>query len=256
MLSDTEGSAVQAGPSFFVSLAAFRVPRAGSGSSPVPFSALLLGSEVARHRSSRLTSDGERKRILDRSAKNEQNGAMTHLGLKSGIVKLVPSHLTEWKEFFEAERTLLAERLGRSAIDIQHIGSTAIPGISAKPIIDIMLGVRRMDRLIELVAILGSLDYVHKGEAGVPGRQFFARGNPTLVHLHMTEHGSPFWHEHIVFRDHLISSAEDREAYASLKQVLAAMYPDDRDAYTAGKSAFITDVLHRIAANKRGQSAN
>lgn len=172
-----------------------------------------------------------------------------HLGLKSGTVSLVPSHHAEWQEFYRTESATLEKRLSGLFLGIEHVGSTAIPGLWAKPIVDIMIGVRDLARLDEYIARLSAIGYTHKGEAGIPGRQFFTRGDPTVAHIHITVHGSEFWREHVIFRDHLAKYPKDREAYEALKKVLAAMYPNDRDAYTEGKSAFIADVMAQYRAN-------
>lgn len=148
-----------------------------------------------------------------------------------------------WPEKFIRERTLLQDSLRDLAIHIDHIGSTAVPGLKAKPVIDIMVTVKRLE-LNDVQTRLEALGYVH-----VPidenGRLFFRKGLPRTHHLHLVEADGEERQIHLRFRDRLIAHPEDTAEYQSLKEELAARYAQDRDAYTRGKEKLIQDILGR-----------
>ncbi|WP_205665661.1 GrpB family protein [Anoxybacter fermentans] len=173
-------------------------------------------------------------------------GEFNLLGLKRGIVKLHP-YTNEWKRLYEEEKNLLWSSIGNYVVDIQHIGSTSIPGIEAKPIIDIMVGVRNLEDGEKCVEFLEKLGYEYKGEHGIPGRLFFAKGDSTMRthHLHMVEWNSDFWRNHLLFRNYLRKHEDVAEEYLKLKRELAEKFAKDRDAYTAGKADFIQRVLKK-----------
>lgn len=130
---------------------------------------------------------------------------------------------------------------------IEHIGSTAVPGLVAKPIIDIMLGVEALARFEPRIPDLQALGYRYRPEleSEIPERRFFVRvrGAARTHHLHVVQAGCGFWADHLLFRDHLRNRPETREAYNRVKLSLARQYRDDRDAYAQGKTAFIQQVL-------------
>jgi GrpB-like predicted nucleotidyltransferase (UPF0157 family) len=129
---------------------------------------------------------------------------------------------------------------------IEHFGSTAIPGVPAKPIIDILLGADRR-HWSTIVQALKRLAYVHWEGNPNADREFFVKGMPPFGtcrthHVHLCEVGGPLW-ERLLFRDYLQHHAEDRLAYATLKQRLAVAYPEDREAYTRGKEALVAEIM-------------
>lgn len=129
--------------------------------------------------------------------------------------------------------------LGEWALAIEHIGSTAIPDMPSKPIIDIAVGIRDFDEAFASVPLLSGLGYNFRGEVGVPHRHFFILGKPRTHHVHMYELTSEDWQQRIAFRDALrINRASARE-YAELKQKLAQQFPKDIASYSAGKKEFI-----------------
>jgi len=169
------------------------------------------------------------------------------IGLEKGIVRLVPYHPV-WKDLFEAEKErilLIIKDIPNCEVirDVQHIGSTAIPGIAAKPIIDIGMAVTNFEAGYALVKPLEELGYVYKGENGVPNRHYFDYGNPCIVHLHVFGQDSDEWQNHILFRDYLIRHPEIAKQYEQLKIELAEKYCTDREKYTDGKGAFIQNVV-------------
>ena len=160
------------------------------------------------------------------------------------VVEYDPS----WPERYERERAAIVEALGdvmEGVAGIEHVGSTAVPGLAAKPIIDIMVGLRELPVGERCVQPLEALEYEYRGEAGIPGRYYFRKGNPRSHHLHMVEHGSEFWRRHILFRDLLRKRPAVAREYAALKKELAVRYRTDRLAYTEAKTPFIDAALAR-----------
>ena len=166
------------------------------------------------------------------------------LGLQKGIVKLAP-HTELWHQLFAEEEARLREAIGEHVVAIEHIGSTAICGLPAKPIIDIAAAVREAVDAQACVRLLENIGYEYRGESGIAGRYYFVKGEPRTHHLHMVESGSDFWRDHLLFRDYLRRHREVAEKYERLKRDLAIMYEKDRGAYTEGKSRFIEEVLKR-----------
>ena len=157
-----------------------------------------------------------------------------------------------WPATFEIERDRLWTIFGRDAVLIEHIGSTAVPGLGAKPIIDVMLGsasLQMVERKIPELAAEG-YRYVPEFERAMPERRYFVKpdGQPGYFHLHAVVMDTPFWKRHLAFRDALRADAALAQEYWKLKQRLAARFPDDRAAYTDGKSAFIRTVTARLGA--------
>ncbi len=152
-----------------------------------------------------------------------------------------------WPSAFEEERARLDAALPGVFRDIAHIGSTAVPGLHTKPIIDLLAGVGSIDEAIALAARLRAVGYTTPPgmNEDLVDRQFFmrhARGRRTH-HLHVVVHDAPGWHERIAFRDRLRTDPLLQQRYAMLKAELAERFANDRDAYTEGKSAFIRDAL-------------
>ena len=170
----------------------------------------------------------------------------TPLGLKKGSVTL-SGYSKEWLMIFRAERKLLKVKLGKLPVRISHIGSTAIPGLCAKPILDIMLEVLSLGKAEKAVSLFESCGYLVKPreEDPVPGRLFFSKDVDGLrcFHLHVTEASSTFSKEHLRFRNILRKDIKVAQAYARLKHRLSKTFPDDRNAYINGKAEFIFGVL-------------
>ena len=163
-------------------------------------------------------------------------------GLLPGKVFLTePS--PQWTQLFEEEAGRIAGRLGAVVVAIEHYGSTSIPGIKAKPIIDLLIGVPHLDEALRLVEAMQGLGYDYAAHAGVPGHHVFGRGAARTHLAHFVEHAGESWFECLRFRDRLRADTELARAYERLKIELAAKYPRDRAAYTAGKSAFVARIL-------------
>lgn len=150
------------------------------------------------------------------------------------------------KQRFEEERLRIAIGLGRLPAAIEHIGSTAIAGIRAKPIIDVLVGLRALP-LTAAIAPLVALGYEHVEGAGGDERLYFRRGSPRLYQVHVVLFDSPTWRRHIIFRDWLNLHPDLAREYEALKVDLAARFPHDRDAYAKSKDPFVERVLAEAA---------
>jgi GrpB-like predicted nucleotidyltransferase (UPF0157 family) len=170
------------------------------------------------------------------------------LGLESKTVRVV-RYDSEWPRLFDAESGRLHQFFSRVnlAISIEHTGSTAVPGLAAKPILDILAGYPRGAEVRPYVDTLVAAGYEHRGESGIPGREFFRRGNPRAYHVHLTAIDSSFWRDHLKFRDRLRADESLRDAYTALKYDLAAKFPRDRESYIDGKESFVKEVLASTA---------
>lgn len=164
------------------------------------------------------------------------------LGLESGVVRVVP-YDPEWPRLFQAEARRLIAGLAPIPVVLEHTGSTSVPGLSAKPVLDMLAGFVEGAPVEAYIERLVGCGYVHRGEQGIPGREFFRRGEPRAYHIHLTHIGSQFWREHLAFRDYVRTHPATREEYARLKYELAAKFPHDRTAYIDGKGPFVRQVL-------------
>jgi len=150
-----------------------------------------------------------------------------------------------WPSQFDAERAILLEAIGPWLVGpIEHVGSTAIPGLAAKPVIDIMAGVETLDASRAAIAALAGHQYCY-----YPYRadvmHWFCKPSPAhrTHHLHLVPYGSPHWIRQIAFRDYLRAHAAVADEYAQLKRRLADEHRFDREAYTDAKTPFIEAVL-------------
>lgn len=148
-----------------------------------------------------------------------------------------------WPMMFEAEATRIEEACAGLAIRLEHIGSTSVPGMSAKPVIDILAGRPPRSQPAPYIAAITRLGYEHKGAFGVPGREYFRRGTPRSHHIHLVSWSSAVWQDHLRFRDLLRSDPVIARDYEALKRELAIANANDRRAYTDGKGPFIRAVL-------------
>ena len=133
-------------------------------------------------------------------------------------------------------------------VDIQHVGSTAIPNLAAKPILDLTIGVTNLEEIQGLIAILLNEDYIFWEDNPDKSKLFFVKGMPPFAkqrthHIHVMPISHPEWLLRPLFRDYLITHPEARQAYADLKHKLAALYQYDREAYTEAKTAFVRAIL-------------
>lgn len=151
-----------------------------------------------------------------------------------------------WPGAYERERAAILAALGDLVLAIEHVGSTAVPGLGAKPIIDIMVGLRRLADGEKCVGQLEALGFEHRGDGGIPGRLYFRKklaDGLRTHHIHMVEQGSDFWDRHILFRDYLREHPQEAKEYYRLKVRLAAQFGDDRLGYTEAKTEFIESAV-------------
>jgi len=167
----------------------------------------------------------------------------------------VVAHSQGWAAEFRADARRLRDALGDEVVAVNHVGSTAIPGISAKPIIDILLEVREVERLDVLGPEMSGLGYEARGEFGIPGRRFFVKnaGLRRTHHIHAFATGTPELERHLAFRDYMISHPENARAYGRLKEGLAREFPTDIEAYMDGKDAFIKEMEREALAWRRSR---
>lgn len=164
-----------------------------------------------------------------------------------------------WSDLFQEEADELTAMFGGEVVAIHHIGSTAIPGIHAKPIIDILVEVQDIERIDAFNQEMAERGYVPKGEFGIRGRRFFIKGTEEsrTHHVHVFQTGDAEFERHLVFRDYLRAHPEEAQAYSRLKQELARRFPNDIDSYMAGKDDLIKATERKARAWKsRGESAD
>jgi len=160
----------------------------------------------------------------------------------------------QWPVKFEEEKTQIVEALGDLVADVQHVGSTSVPGLAAKPIIDIMVAIKGESGMVRSITPLVKIGYVCLGEFGIPGRNYYRRnaevaglglshgGIARTHHLHTFPAGHAEWDRHIQFRDYLRSHPDAARDYETLKRDLASQFPADMDGYTDAKTEFIKAI--------------
>lgn len=160
------------------------------------------------------------------------------------IVELHP-HNPEWVSKFEREKTRILEALGDKTLAIEHIGSTSINGLAAKPIIDIMVGVDNLNQVADWIPLLLDIKYEYVPKPECIDRRFFRKGpwGQGICHLHICEHDSTEWQDKILFREYLRLHPEAVREYAFLKEELAHVHKLDRHAYTERKGPFIRRII-------------
>jgi GrpB-like predicted nucleotidyltransferase (UPF0157 family) len=172
-----------------------------------------------------------------------------------GLVRCLP-YDPEWKIQFGLVRDMLAGALGEIALAIEHVGSTSVEGLAAKPILDLDVVIATRYDLPEVERRLVTLSFFHYGDGDIPGREIFRRtfeDEFMAYHVYVCAQDSVELSQHLAFRDWLRSHPEDRDAYGRLKTELAARFPHDIDGYMAGKHDFIQERLARIADEENGK---
>jgi GrpB-like predicted nucleotidyltransferase (UPF0157 family) len=153
-----------------------------------------------------------------------------------------------WPAAFEALRARAAGVLGELAVAIEHVGSTSVPGLAAKPIIDIDVVVRSPDEIPAAIEALATIGYSHLGDLGIAGREAFRQPpGPPEHHLYVCPLGGRELPRHLAFRDYLRAHPEAADVYAALKRAAALRFSNDIDGYVAAKTEFIEGILSRAA---------
>ncbi len=163
---------------------------------------------------------------------------------------IVEEYNPDWIDRFLHEKGSLLSALGSHIIDLEHIGSTSIFDLAAKPIIDILIGVKTLDDAEKCIPILEKMNYqyVPEFEDILPERRYLRKppqGEGHDVHLHITTLGSDFWDRQLLFRNYLRIHSDDRDKYSKLKKKLAKKHRNDREAYTNAKEEFILKTLEK-----------
>jgi GrpB-like predicted nucleotidyltransferase (UPF0157 family) len=157
-----------------------------------------------------------------------------------------------WPKSFQALRRRIADALGDAAAAIEHVGSTAVPNLAAKPIIDIDVLLVSETSLAKAIERLARLGYIHQGDLGIPEREaFMALDNEPLHHLYACPPRSSEFRRHIAFRDYLRAHSDDARAYGDLKRSLAQRFREDRDAYMTGKDGFVKELTSRAISYQK-----
>ena len=174
----------------------------------------------------------------------EQADGWESLGTPGGQIEIA-EYSADWPLIFEREATAILTACRPWVTDVHHVGSTSVPGLAAKPILDMMPIAAGPADGLEAVSRMSALGYRYRGENGVAGRFYFDRvvDERTVMHVHMFPAGHPEIRRHLVFRDHLRDHPAVAREYELLKRELATRYRDDRRTYTDSKSVFIEGIV-------------
>ena len=164
-------------------------------------------------------------------------------------IEVVP-YDPEWAQRFREEAEQLLEVFGSLVVAVHHVGSTAVPGLEAKPIIDILVVVRDLEQVHHYNEAMATRGYIPKGSFGIQGRRFFIKGTETerTHHIHVFARGHPAIRRHLAFRDYLRAHPDRARAYGRLKAKLARRFRHDIEGYMAGKDAFIKTIEKEATA--------
>ncbi len=177
------------------------------------------------------------------------------LGSDGGHVEIVEYH-PEWAVIFDRERVAILEGCSPWVMEVHHVGSTSVPGLAAKPILDIMPVVANPSDGENAVDSMATLEYRYRGEKGLPGRFYFDKivDGRTVVHCHMYPQDHSDVRKLVAFRDQLRTNSVTAMTYERLKRELASQYRDDRPAYTDAKGVFISQTTESaLAESQDGQ---
>ncbi|NHJ87638.1 MAG: GrpB family protein [Asgard group archaeon] len=157
---------------------------------------------------------------------------------------------SNWKIIFQQEANLIRNKIGSHIKSIEHIGSTALPRIAAKPIIDILIGIDSLSNSEKIVTTLQSIDYVYNQAAEVlfPERLLFQKSDvesKQQFNLHIVVHHSDYWKDIILFRDYLLTHPEALKEYELVKKHMAVRFPTNLVAYSIGKEGYIVAIIAR-----------
>lgn len=159
-------------------------------------------------------------------------------------VKVLPYN-KDWPRLYQLEVVSLRKVLGDEIVSVFHIGSTAIPGMYAKPTIDILLEVKSVSKLDDYNEVMIGIGYDPRGEYGIPGRRYFSKGESDNIrthHVHAFQTGDIGLERHLAFRDYMIAHPDDAREYAQLKLNLARVFQWDIEGYCDGKDPFVSEM--------------
>ncbi|PEA55655.1 hypothetical protein CON64_05805 [Bacillus pseudomycoides] len=160
---------------------------------------------------------------------------------------VIEEYKPNWTLQFTEEQKIIKNIMGDAAITIEHIGSTSVEGLSAKPILDMMVGVRTLNDIDTFIEPLKTIGYEHVFHEEFPNRRFFRKGlwRAGTHHLHIYQYDSEEWNNNLLFRDYLRNHPNARLQYEQLKKELANKHRFDRVAYTNAKAPFILDIIKK-----------
>ncbi|WP_186579504.1 GrpB family protein [Aquibacillus kalidii] len=155
----------------------------------------------------------------------------------------VSSYSEKWSQLFSEEAEKLYQIFENEIVAIHHIGSTAVPGLKAKPVIDIMPVVKDINYVDKYDKSMGEIGYEPKGENGLPGRRYFQKGGDNRSHhVHIYQAGSHEVIRHLAFRDYIHNHSDVQKQYSELKEKLAQQFPYDMEAYINGKDQLVKEI--------------
>ncbi|HEU4449219.1 MAG TPA: NAD-dependent protein deacylase [Gaiellaceae bacterium] len=210
----------------------------------LPQVTLAAGGEVAVLNRTPTSVDRRAALVVRRSAGEVLGGVVAALG--AGIVG-VSEYDPEWPRRYEEEAARVRAALGDGVGAVEHMGSTAVPGLAGKPVVDLSVGLRRLELSETQVAAMEALGYEYLGEYGLPGRLFFRRRHPRPANVHVVEHDGEHWHRHRAVRDYLRAHPREASAYAAEKRRIAADARDLED-YWERKQPFADALCERAWA--------
>lgn len=164
---------------------------------------------------------------------------------------IVQDYQPHWAEDFQAIRAVLWPDIKHLANAMEHVGSTSVVGLAAKPIIDIDIIIEDLSTQADVIAILAQHGYKHRGDLGIEGRQAFAHQHDIAHNLYVCLQGCAALNNHLRLRDHLRTHSTDCKAYGALKKQLAVQHAEDIDAYVEGKTDFILSILRQYEVDEQ-----
>lgn len=173
------------------------------------------------------------------------------LGLERGVVRL-DAHDPTWVAAFEEFASAVRRHTGLTRARVEHVGSTSVPGLLAKPILDIVVGADANECVDELAARIAELGYIDRGFGTASNGRLLVREsapNVRVVHLHIVLYRSAYWRHYVDFRDALRTDHVLRDQYVVLKTMLAERFRTDRESYTRAKGSFIVDALATLGVS-------
>ena len=217
------------------------------------------GAKVAIVRNERIALDIDEPEDVEVLNKAPPGGSsvarwlMTHakIGARRGTVSLARNH-DAWAEAFNVETSSLRAIFGPALHAIEHVGSTAVPNLSAKPIVDMVAAVPSLSEVAGFRTLLERAGWHYRANGSDETKILFVKGpeERRTYHLHIVEWGSDAWNRFVAFRDHLRANPSEARNYEALKQGLAARFADDRKSYTAGKRQYIESVVAKATGQK------
>lgn len=157
-----------------------------------------------------------------------------------------------WPAHFATEMGQFREALGDRAVLVEHFGSTAVPGLPGKPVVDLLVGVRDIETVRGCVPALEALGYENFGEVFIPGRLYLRRRSSGHFNIALTPHGSPFWDAQLLVRDYLRAHPAEVAAYAESKRAAFAAGNDLFSTYSQAKAPFLAGLIERAKRGRGG----